>query len=275
MALIVDLVPGEDLHSALSLNSAQFNLGRIVGPAIAAVLFVTAGAPWVFALNAVTFAVVAWVLTRVRPLHQDQGFTAPIRLPLWRGVREGVSMAARDPALRLILCTVFVVGLLLAPFIGFIPVFALRELGGGAELASLMTSVQGAGAVGAVLLLGPLVRRFGVPQVTLASVAVIGPATLLYWSAPGAPFAVVMTAVVGACYLGTLSGLNTLAQLRAPHDAHARISSLHSTLLGGGYAVGLIGFGHLADRYGLEKCWGPPRSRSSSWWWRCVGGWAA
>jgi MFS family permease len=251
VALVVELVPGDDLHSALSLNSAQFNLGRVVGPALAAVLFAAAGAPWVFALNALSFAGVVWVLARLRP--PAQGFQKATPMPVWAGMREGVAVALGDPGLRLVLGAVFAVGLLLAPFIGFIPVYALQELGRGPELASLLTSAQGLGAVGAVVVLGPLVKRLGVVRATVGALAIIGPLALLYWGAPGPATATAAIALLGGCYLAALTGLNTLGQLRAPRHVHARASSLHAAMLGGGYTLGLVVCGLLADRFGLRE----------------------
>ncbi len=254
-ALVVELVPGDHLHSALSLNSAQFNVGRVIGPALAAVLFAAMGVPWVFALNAVSFAVIANVL---RGLPRPRGAAANLaspgkRPPLSEGIREGLRAAAGDPGLRLVLAAVFAVGFFVAPFIGFIPVYALRELGGGAELASLLTSVQGLGAVGAVLLLGPLVKRFGVAKVTVGALVLTGPVAVAYWSSPGSAQAAPLIAVLGGGYLACLTGLNTLGQLQSPPKVHARISGLHASLLAAGYAAGLLGLGYLADRFGMRE----------------------
>jgi MFS family permease len=55
-SLLPDLVPREDLTDAIGLNSLQFISGQLIGPLIATALFVTAGAAWAFAANALTYA---------------------------------------------------------------------------------------------------------------------------------------------------------------------------------------------------------------------------
>src|SRR5580693_8394368 len=65
-AMVPDLVPGEDLLGAVSLSSAQFNLGRVVGPALAGLALLTHDYGLVFAINAASFGAVVIALTMVR-----------------------------------------------------------------------------------------------------------------------------------------------------------------------------------------------------------------
>ena len=99
-ALLAELVPPEELHSALSLNSAQYNLGRIVGPVLAATVLSAGGASWAFAVNALSFFAVLLALSRVR---------MPARPPakqvenLGEGLVRGVTVAWRDEGISLAL----------------------------------------------------------------------------------------------------------------------------------------------------------------------------
>ncbi len=68
-AMVPDLVPEEDLLGAVSLSSAQFNLGRVVGPALAGLALLSHNYGLVFGINAASFAavVVALVMVRLPP----------------------------------------------------------------------------------------------------------------------------------------------------------------------------------------------------------------
>ena len=55
---VYDLVPREDLMSAVTFNSLQFNAARAIGPAIAGLLLATLGADWAFGINAASFGAV-------------------------------------------------------------------------------------------------------------------------------------------------------------------------------------------------------------------------
>ncbi|MGA9520376.1 MAG: MFS transporter [Myxococcaceae bacterium] len=249
VALISELVPPSGLANAFSLNSAQFNLGRIIGPALATVVFAAGGATWAFALNAVSYTGVLWALKRLPAPdpHRERNEAS-----LLEGIREGLDVARRDPGIRLSLGATLAVAMLVAPFIGMIPVYALKVFGRGAELASLLTTSQGIGAVSVALMIGPLVSRFGFRRLAVTASLLLGPSAGLFWAAPNPALAAVLIAPLGGMYLASLTTFNTVEQLRAPRSVQARISSLHSMVLGGGYAVGLMVLGVLADAFGLR-----------------------
>ena len=86
-AIQPEIVPREELKQAVTLGGANINLGRAIGPALGGVLIVLAG-PWlVFALNAVSFAFVLYVLWRwKRPIEEEvgppEGFAGAVRAGL-------------------------------------------------------------------------------------------------------------------------------------------------------------------------------------------------
>ncbi|MBU8898133.1 MFS transporter [Corallococcus sp. H22C18031201] len=247
--LIAAVVPAEDLHSALSLDSAQFNLGRIVGPALAALVLAAGGITWALLINALSFGAVLLAMTRVR------GGALPAatrREPLWRGLADGARLAWEDPGIFLALLAVLGVGLLITPFIGLVPVFALRVLNLGSSATAMLVTAQGTGAVIAAFLASAAARRIGQRRLLEGALVVLGPATALYWLSPTLPMATAALFVLGAVYLLTFSGLKTVCQARAPLALQARISSLFTVFINLGYTVGVAGQAELADRLGVR-----------------------
>lgn len=248
-ALLAELVPQEALHSALSLNSAQYNLGRIVGPALAAAALAAGGPVWCFTLNAVSFVAVLVALAVVRPPPHEAGRP---RESLWEGIRTGFRVSREDSGIRLALVTAGWVALLIAPFIGLVPVFALRVFGQGAAAAALLVTSQGVGAVVAALMVGTLAERLGRRRLIAGATLLLGPVATAYWLAPTLHLAAAAVCVLGALYLVVLTGVNTVAQSRVPRHLQARVASLSNMLLGGGYALGLVVLGWLADGLGVR-----------------------
>ena len=248
-ALVSELVPPEDLHSAVSLNSAQFNLGRIMGPALAAIVLSTHGIAWALLVNTLSFIAVLVALSRVRPsakastLSQDE---------LWPGIVRGARVAREDAGIFLAMMGTLTMCTLVAPFIGLVPVYAIRVFHQGAAATSLLVTAQGVGAVIAAVVLGPLVARFGRQRVLEGCLLFIGPVAALYWLAPTLHLAALAMVGLGWLYMATLTGLNTLCQLRVPRELQARIHSLYSMMLGVGYAAGVWAQGALADRIGVR-----------------------
>jgi len=246
-ALIADSVPPEDLHSALSLNSAQFNVGRIVGPTLAALVLATLGMAWALLINTVSFLAVLVALACVH--------TAPHAAKklegLWDGIVHGVRVAFEDPEISKALGGTLVVAALVAPFIGLVPVYALRIFHQEAA-TSLLVAMQGAGAVTAALSVGSLVERMGRQRLLQWVMLLIGPMAAWYWLTPSISAAAAAIFGLGALYMMMVTGFHTVCQLRASRELQARVSSLFSMVLGAGYSAGVWLQGALADRIGLR-----------------------
>ncbi|PTL77100.1 MFS transporter [Vitiosangium sp. GDMCC 1.1324] len=248
-ALISQVVPPEDLHSAVSLNSAQYNLGRIIGPALAAVVLATGGPAWALLVNTLSFLAVLAALSRVRSQGRVGSQTPE---DLWPGICRGARVARGDAGISLIMVGTLFVSALVAPFIALVPVFAIRVFNQGAAATSLLVTAQGVGAVCAAMMLGPLVERFGRRRLLEWCLLLIGPVAALYWLAPTLHLAALAIVGLGALYMASLTGLNTSSQLRVPRELQARISSLYSMMIGVGYTVGVWLQGVLADRVGVR-----------------------
>jgi MFS family permease len=248
-ALLSELVPRADLLSAVSLSSAQYNLGRIVGPGLAAVVMAASGLGAAFALNALSFVAVIVAVATVR-------LPAPEPRPhgrLWAEIRTGVRVAHEDAGISTALWLTFSVGALVAPFIGLLPVFAIQELGRGASGTSLLATAQGVGAVAAALVAGSLAERWGRERLLTRASAALATLAALYWLSPSFGLAVLGIACLGACYLATLSTLSSVCLSRVSRLLQARVASLYGLVLSTSYGVGLLALGWAGDHFGIRR----------------------
>jgi MFS family permease len=251
-AILPDLVPPSEFLAAASLNSAQFNLGRVIGPALAGATIAAFGYPVAFVANAVSFLAVVVALFFVHlappPGPADES-------GLLVSLRAGVRAARSEPGCRAATSTIALVALTASPFIALVPVMAHRLTHSGARgIASatgLLTTAQGLGAVIGAVAIAPLALRFGRGRVLTASLGLLPPVLVLYGFAPSLAFAVPALLLVGLVYIGVLSGLSTVVQLRAPVEVRGRVLSLYLVALGVSYPIGSLAQGPLADRLGL------------------------
>jgi len=258
MAMIPDIVPREDLLAATSLGSAQFNMGRVIGPALAGAVIAATSYTWAFAVNAVSFlaVIVALVLMHVPAVPK-----ADEHRGLWHGIKDGVRVARAERGCRAAIGLIAAVAFLAAPFIALIPAKAnllahaagTRALGQTAGITGILTTAQGVGAVVGALLIAPLAARVGRRRAIELDVFVACLALALYAYAPNVPAAAAALALVGASYIGVLSGLNTVVQLRAPAVYRARVLSLFFVALGVVYPLGALVQGALADHLTLAR----------------------
>jgi len=88
--LLPQTVPEADIQQATALTTMSNNVAEFVGPALASVLVLGAGAGWAFGLDAATFLLSAALLARVRPRERGAPKPEPEeRTALWESVREG------------------------------------------------------------------------------------------------------------------------------------------------------------------------------------------
>jgi MFS family permease len=243
-----DLVPREDLAGAVALGSAQWNLGRVIGPALAGIVIDIGGFEWAFAINTLSFLA---VIVAIAPLR----LPAPTRRAgesIAAAIRDGARYARREPGIRAVMSYLALNSLLAAPFIALVPAMALTVFHNEDAGTAALVTAQGIGAVAMALSLGGLAHRFGHRHVLLAALAALPPALIAYALAPTLEIAVIAIFFVGAAYLCCLSSFTTIAQLRAPNELRGRVMSALMVLLGVLYPLGSVTQGWIADGIGLR-----------------------
>jgi MFS family permease len=251
-AILPDLVDREDLLGASSLSMAQYNLGRVVGPVLAGAVLVAGSFTWAFTLNAVSYGAVMVALLLVR-LEARPPAADGEPAGLWARIVAGARGARAEPGCWAAIVTIAVTALLLSPFIALIPAVTVKLFGGGEGATSLLIGAQGVGAVAGALSLASLARRYGRRRVLVVNLVVLPFLLAAYAVAPSLAMATVALVAVGAAYVGVLSGLGTVVQLRAPEVLRARILSLYMVALGTVYPLGAVVHGALGDRWGLRS----------------------
>ena len=248
-AILPDLVPREDLLAASSLGLAGYNLGRVVGPALAGLVLAAGSFTWAFVINAASFGAVVLALLIVRipdlPPSDEQG-------GIWGRIVTGARAALAEPGCRLSIATIAVTALFLSPFIALVPAIAIKLFDSGETGTSVLITAQGAGAVAGAILLAPAARRWGRRRLLVGNLIVLPLLLAAYGASPNLAVATVAILAVGMAYVGVLSGLGTVVQLRAPATLRARILSLYMVALGVVYPLGAVLQGFLGDRIGLR-----------------------
>jgi len=253
-SLLRDLVEPEDVVAAVSLSSAQFNLGRIIGPVFAGLLLAAGSPAWCFGFNAASFAFVVIVFTFVRSRPRDVVAT---RASVWRETVEGAREAWRTPGSRNAIIAVGVVAMTASPFITLIPTMAIEIYHRKALGTSALVTAQGVGAVLAAFVLPSVSRATSRAAVVRGSLVCLALSLVAYGLAPNLVLATAAMVVVGASYLGALTQFNTSVQLTAPAHARSRILALYTMSLSLAYPVGAVVQSALVKPLGLRPVtWG-------------------
>src|SRR5215213_1818024 len=149
-AIVPELVPREELASAVSLNGVAFNIARAVGPALGGLIVAAAG-PWaVFLLNSFSFVGVILVLYRWR--RESVESISPTERVVG-AMRAGLRYARHAPELRNVLVRTGAFALCASALWALMPLVARRELGLGPFQYGLLLGCLGAGAIAGAFLL--------------------------------------------------------------------------------------------------------------------------
>jgi MFS family permease len=249
-AILPELVPADELLGAVSLGQAQYNLGRVVGPALAGVAIALGSYTFAFAINTVSFGALVAALLLLRVPHRPNHDTSS----LWRRIAVAGKAVAAEPGVRGATIFIGIIALTASPFIALIPAMArVRFDDGGGFLTSVFVTAQGIGAVAGALAVPSLAARFGRHRMLLIGLVWLPLALVLYGASPTAVLATVALLNVGAAYICVFSGLGTVVQLRAPVALRARIISLYFMALGTLYPIGAAIQGPIADRLSLAS----------------------
>ncbi|HEX5147425.1 MAG TPA: MFS transporter [Conexibacter sp.] len=238
-SFMLELVGGEHLRNAVTLNSVLVNVARAIGPAVAGVLIATVGEGACFLLNAASFVAVVATLVRL-----DRAALRPSPpAPRERGqLRDGLRYVARTPELGVPLLMMGLVGMLAYEFQVSLPVMAKHALHGDATAYGFMTAAMGVGAVGGGLLVAAR-GRIGLVPLTLASAA-FGVTLALAALAPSLGVEIAALVLAGWASISFMSTGNATLQLTAPPSMRGRVMSLWFVAFQGSTPIGgpLVGW---------------------------------
>jgi MFS family permease len=249
-AFVIELSGRESLMNAVSLNSAAFNLARIVGPAVAGLLMEGIGIAPCFFLNAASFGAVIGALFLV-----DRGKTAsgPAFTSLGEVVasaREGLSYIGKRREIALPLTLLAIISAIVINYNIFVPTFARGPLGQGASGFGFLMTAMGAGSLAAALALAVRSRK-GPSSFRLYGGAIAMCAALAACGLQASyAISVVLLALVGFATISFSASTNAMIQLRSDDAHRGRVMSVFSLVFGGVTPIGALYAGTLTDAAG-------------------------
>jgi MFS family permease len=150
-ALIPTLVDKKDLQNAIALNSIQFNVARVVGPALGGIALVKVGAAWCFSLNGISFVAVIVSLLMIHPHFVPEKTGESVI----ESMRQGIDFLRKRDGMVSLVVLAFLATFLSYPLITFLPVMARDIFHGGSNTFTLFLCLSGLGSIcGALLVAG-------------------------------------------------------------------------------------------------------------------------
>jgi predicted MFS family arabinose efflux permease len=247
-SLVPELVPREDVPSAVQLNSININIARAVGPGIAGILIAHFGVGADFAVNAATFLVFSLAVLLWRP---SQRITPELPERFFSALRAGGRYVRYAPVVRRILlrATLFLVPA--SALWGLLPLVADRRLGLGPSGYGLLLGALGIGAILGVTVLSRLRARLSANAFVALAGGIFTAALFAVALSHSTVGDVLILLPTGASWVWMLATLNTSLQLFLPAWVRARGLSIYQMVLFGAQGLGALLWGVLANAFGL------------------------
>ncbi len=247
-AVLPELVGKEDLPAASALNGIEFNFARAVGPALAGLLIAATNVGIAFAVNAVSFVGVIYIILRWR--------RPPTRRTTPRETVAGATIAAvryvrYSPSLRGIMLRTGVTMFFASALLALIPSLA-RTVSQSPVVYGVLLGCFGAGAVAGATVMQRARARYSADAVVGGGIALLGVATIAASLLRSlAPLAVAMV-VAGSAWIVFVSLLNALMQTLSPDWVRARVLAVFLLVFQAGVAGGSAVWGSVASHYGIH-----------------------
>ena len=246
-SFVNELVEGEDVANAVSLNGALMTGSRVIGAALAGLLIATVGYGWAFVVDAVSYVAVLAALWRIDESALRSG---PIATRGRGQVRAGLRYVRSEPVLWVSLVMMGIVGTLTYNFSVVFPLFVKRTLHGDDTAFTLLFATMCLGSVLSALVSA---RRTSVSlRRVVVACAGFGGSMLLLAAMPNLASAFAVAAVVGFASVTFLMASTAILQLRADPAMRGRVLALQAMVYLGSTPIGGPILGAICDALGAR-----------------------
>jgi predicted MFS family arabinose efflux permease len=244
-ALIPTLVEKEDMPNAIALNSIQFNVAVMVGPALAGQALAKLGETWCFGLNAVSFLapIISLSMITARFLPQKT------KESVFTSLKEGIKFVRRQPSMEALIILAFFMTGLSMPMRTYFPVFVKDIFHRGPETYGNLLALMGLGSICGslgVAWLGNIQKK---GRLALTALMTLGVGISGFALSKRLPLSGVMLVLAGASMMAVFANVNSLVQLITTNEMRGRVMSVYNFAFRGGMPIGNLLSGWLVPMF--------------------------
>ena len=249
-SFVIELVGREDLAGGIALNSAQFNLARILGPALAGFIMAAWNISVCFFINAVSFGAVLVSLFFIKTVAPPM---KTVKIDnIFRNIGDGLKFVFGKPVLMMPVLFLIIAAMFAMNQNVLIPVLAENVLHQSETGYGLLMSMSGIGALAGALTMATISRGgiknafvFVFPLIVGVLVAAVGFTSIYVFSA-------VALAAMSFVFMIFLASVNTTLQLNVTDEYRGRVMSIYSLVMAGTTPLGNLFAGGVAESFGAR-----------------------
>lgn len=247
-ALLPTLVPAEDLANAIAMNSIQFNLARVLGPALGGLAYATVGATWCFTLNGISYLAVIASLAMIQVKFVPQKSKEPIL----KSMKEGLRFIREREGLPALVFLAFFTTALGFSLTGFLPVIIQTVFHRGPQTYQLLLVCSGAGSVVGALIVAASEKLKEQGFAVLLTLIGLGASITGFALSRWLPLSCLLLFMSGVAIMASASLMLSLVQLIVSDHMRGRVMSVYNLAFRLGIPVGSLTLGKVIPIIGVS-----------------------
>ena len=247
-SFVAEMVERKDMTNAIALNSTMFNIGTVVGPAVAGLVYAWLGPGWCFTINAISFIAVIAALIMMRLAvvpPQTEKKSAMQEIP------EGVTYAFKDKIIRPLLINLGIIGVFAFGLLALMPAWAVSVLNGDVKTNSWLLSARGVGSLIGALMIAYIGSHGTRGKIWFLGYALTPVFFFLFAFVRWVPASLAVMILLGWSLMSMINTTNALVQSHVPDNLRGRVMGVYSLVFMGGAPLGSFISGELGDRIGV------------------------
>ena len=244
-ALIPSLVEREDMPNAIALNTIQFNMAVMVGPALGGQALAKVGETWCFGLNALSFIapIISLSIISARFLPQKTADS------IFSSLKQGIKFVRRQNSMGALIVLAFCLTALSMPIRTYIPVFVKDIFHRGPETFGNLLSLMGLGSICGSLAIAVAGNHRNKGRIALIMMAVLGGSILGFALSHSLSLSLIIVALIGFSMMAVFAIMNALVQLITTDEMRGRVMSVYNCAFRGGMPMGNLLSGWLVPMF--------------------------
>jgi len=247
-ALLPTLVGPEDLANAISMNSIQFNLARIVGPTLGGLAYTVFGAAWCFALNGISFVAVIISLIVIKVAF----VASKTNTSIVKSMKEGIRFIRDREGLAPLVALAFSSTLFGFSLTGFLPVIVQTVFHKGPGTYELLLVSSAAGSICGALIVASLEKLKGQGRLAVLALFALGVATASFAVSKWVVLSCFLIFLAGAAVMTSAALMLSLVQLIVVDSMRGRVMSVYNLAFRAGIPLGALILGKLIPVLGVS-----------------------
>jgi len=247
-ALLPTLVGAEDLANAVSMNSIQFNLARVIGPTLGGLAYTVLGATWCFTLNGISYVAVIISLLVIKVQ-----FIAPkTQTSVLKSMKEGIRFIREREGLAPLVVLAFCTTLFGFSLTGFLPVIVRTIFHGGPGTYELLLVFSGTGSICGALMVAAMEKMERQGRAALLTLLALGTTTAAFAFSRWLPLSCILVFLGGVAIMASASLMLSLVQLIVADSMRGRVMSVYNLAFRAGIPLGALVLGKLIPFLGVS-----------------------